>query len=219
MKNIAIPGPICSEKESYILFLFTKLHQNDLTNLSEKIFDEACENFENHGKDDSKSINIVFLRVPREIDLRSCKKASIDYFKGNGNSKVSGIFLYQPEFAGSRNGEFSGESLAHCYEFIINSHKGEILKSGRIKLIPKFTVGIRNKGSAPIMFVTGKNNIISEDTEYYKYQAGHIYYQPTKDKHNPEMVNGTLMEPCRSLTGIDKKMQMLLPESNDLLLL
>ncbi len=219
MSNIPFPGPICSEKESYILFLFTKLHQNDLTNLFEKIFDKACENFEIHGKDDPKSINIVFLRVPREIDLGSCKKASIDYFKGNENSKVSGIFLYQPELAGSRKGEFSGESLAHCYEFITNPHKGEIFNSRRIKLIPKFIAGIWNKGSTPIMFVTGKNNIISEDTEYYKYQSGHIYYQPTKDKHNPEMVNGTLMEPCRSLAKTDKKRRMLLPESNDLLLL
>ncbi|MHB8118571.1 MAG: hypothetical protein ACYDHX_07600 [Methanothrix sp.] len=219
MRNIALPGPICSDKESYILFLFTKLHQNDLTNLFEKIFDEACENFENHGKDDPKSINIVFLRVPREIDLGSCKKASIDYYKRNGNSKVSGIFLYQPEFAGSRKDEFSGESLAHCYEFIINPHMGEILNSRRIKLIPKFIVGIWNKGSTPIMFVTGKNNIISGDTEYYKYQSGHIYYQPTKDKHNQKMVNGILMGPCGSLTEIDKQRRMLLPESNDLLLL
>ena len=219
MRNIALPGPICSEKKSYILFLFTKTHQNDLKNLFEKIFDEACENFENHGKDDPKLINIVFVRVPREIDLGSCKKASIDYFKGNGNSKVSGIFLYQPEFAGSRNCEFSGESLAHCYEFIINPSKGEPLNSEGIKLIPKFIVGIWNKGSAPIMFVTGKNNIISEDTEYYKYQSGHIYYQPTNDKYNPEIVNGILMEPCMSLTEIDKKRRMLFPESNDLILL
>jgi hypothetical protein len=218
MRNIAMPGPICSEKESYILFLFTVLHQNDLKNLFQKIFDDACENLENHGKDDPNSINIVFLRVPREIDLESCKKASIDYFKGNGNSKVSGIFLYQPEFAGSRNGEFSGEILAHCYEFIINPSKEEILNSERIKLIPKFRIGRWNKGSAPIMFVTGKNNIISEDTEYYKYQSGHIYYQPTKDKYNPEMINGILMEPCKYLTGL-KKRRMLLPESNDLLLL
>jgi hypothetical protein len=127
MWNTDLSGHICAEKESYILFLFTKLHKNDLTNLFEKIFDEACENFENHGKDDPKSINIVFLRVPREIDLGSCKKASIDYFRGNENSKVSGIFLYQPEFAGSRKGEFSGESLAYCYEFIINPLKENYL--------------------------------------------------------------------------------------------
>ena len=71
--------------------------------LLEKIFDKACEDFENHGKDDQKSINIVFLRVPREIDLGSCKRASIDYFKEKVDSKVSGIFLYQPEFAGTTN--------------------------------------------------------------------------------------------------------------------
>jgi len=219
MWNTDLPGHICAEKESYILFLFTKLHKNDLTNLFEKIFDEACENFENHGKDDPKSINIVFLRVPREIDLGSCKKASIDYFRGNENSKVSGIFLYQPEFAGSRKGEFSGESLAYCYEFIINPLKEKLLNSERIKLIPKFIVGIWNRGSVPIMFVTGKNNIISGDIEYYKYQSGHIYYQPTKDKHNSKMVNGILMEPCKSLAEIDKKNRMILPENSDLLLL
>jgi len=220
MRNKAIPGPICSEKESYILFLFTKLHQNDLKTLLEKIFDKACEDFENHGKDDPKSINIVFLRVPREINLGSCKRASIDYFKRNENSKVSGIFLNQPEFAGSIKGEFRKESLTHCYEFIINPHKRELFNSGRIKLVPKFIVGIQNKGSTPIMFVTGKNNIISEDTEYYKYQSGHIYYNSSNGKHYSEMVKGVLMEPFRSLTEIDKKKRMLLfPESNDLLLL
>jgi hypothetical protein len=69
------------------------------------------------------------------------------------------------------------------------------------------------------MFVTGKNNIISGDIEYYKYQSGHIYYQPTKDKHNSKMVNGILMEPCKSLAEIDKKNRMILPENSDLLLL
>jgi hypothetical protein len=219
IKNDAIPGPICSDEMSYILFLFTKLHQNDLKTLLEKIFDKACEDFENHGKDDQKSINIVFLRVPREIDLGSCKRASIDYFKEKVDSKVSGIFLYQPEFAGTMNGLFKGESLAHCYELILNPHQIEIINLKKLKLTPKFIAGIWNKGSTPIMFVTGKNNIISKDIEYYKYQSGHIYYQPTKDKHNPEMVNGILMEPCRSLTEIGKKKLMLLPESNNLLLL
>ena len=80
--NIALPGPICTEMESYILFLYTKLHKNDLPTLFEKIFDKACQNFEYHGEDDQNSINIVFLRVPREIDLGSCKQASINYFKG-----------------------------------------------------------------------------------------------------------------------------------------
>jgi len=149
IRNDAIPGPMCTDKKSYILFLFTKLHQNDLKTLLEKIFDKACEDFENHGKDDPKSINIVFLRVPREIDLGSCKRASIDYFKRKGDSKVSGIFLYQPEFAGTIKGEFRGESLAHCYEFIINPHKSEILNLGRIKFNPKFIVGIWSQTAHP----------------------------------------------------------------------
>jgi len=69
------------------------------------------------------------------------------------------------------------------------------------------------------MFVTGKNNIVSDDIEHYKYQSGHIYYQPTNGNHNPKMVNGILMESCRPLTENGKKKLMLLPESNDLLLL
>ena len=219
IRNMTIPGPMCPKTESYILFLCTELHKNDLKTLSEKIIDEACQNFEEHGMNDEKSINIVFSRVPREIDLGSCKQVIIDYFKEKENSKVSGIFLYQPEFAS--RGPFDKEGLTHCHELIMNPHKEEILNSGMIKLIPKFIVGIWNEGSVPIMLVTGKNNIISKDTEYFKYQSGHIYYQPTEDKYNPEMVNGILIEPCRSLTAINKKSirRILLPESNDLLLL
>ncbi len=216
-----LPGPICPEMASYVLFLSTKLHKNDLQTLLEKIFDEACQNFEDHGEDDQKSINIIFLRVPREINLGSCKQGSIDYFKNKQDSKVSGIFLYQPEIVSVKS-KFGGESLTHFYEFIINPHKRDIFNYGAINLIPKFIVGVWNKGSAPIMFVTGKNNIISEDTEYFKYQSGHLYYQPTEDKYNPEVVNGILMEPCNSSMAIDEKSivrQMLLPESNNLLLI
>lgn len=220
LRNVAIPGPICPEMASYILFLFTKLHKNDLTTLFEKILDEACQNLEDYGKIDQKSINIVFLRVPREIDLGSCKQVIIDYFNEKENSKVSGIFLHQPGFASI--GAFGSEGLTHCYELIMNPSKNNIINLENIKLIPKFTVGSLNEGSAPIMFVTGINNIISKDTEYFKYQSGHIFYRPTKDKYYPKMVNGVLMEPCDSLTSIDKKSiirRKLLPESDNLVLL
>lgn len=94
-RNIGIPGPICPEKASHILFLLTKLHKNDLKTLLEKILDKAFQNLEDHGQNDPKSINIVFLRVPREIDIGSCKPLIVDYFKEQENSKVSGIFLHQ----------------------------------------------------------------------------------------------------------------------------
>jgi hypothetical protein len=189
-----------------------------LTTLFEKIFDKACENFEKIGKNDQKSINVVFLMVPREMGLETCKLQCIDYFKKNENSKVSGIFLHQPEFAARGPGDKEG--LTHCYELIINPNKKDIME--KIKLIPRFAAGVWNKGSAPIAFVTGQKNIISKDTEYFIYQSGHIFYQPTEDKHDIEMVKGILMEPCDPSVEIDERSiirRKLIPESDDLLLL
>jgi len=103
---------------------------------------------------------------------------------------------------------------------VINPTKIDAIK--KLKLIPKFVAGGWNNGSAPIMFVTGKNNIISSDTEYLNYQSGHIFYQPTEEEHNIEMVGRILMEPCDFLVVMDKNgliKRMLLSENDDLLLL
>jgi hypothetical protein len=218
MKNTSLPGSICSARASYILFINAKIHANDLTTLFGKIFDKACKNFEKNGKNDQKSINVVFLRVPREIGLESCKLRSIDYFKKNGNSKVSGIFLHQPEFAAKGPGDKEG--LTHCYELIINPNKKDIME--KIKLTPKFVVGVWNKGSALIAFINGQENIISKDTEYFIYQSGHIFYQPTEDKHDIEMEKGILKEPCDPSMKIDERSIMrreLILIHDDLLLL
>jgi len=81
MKNTSLLGPLCPAKGSYIFYIFTKLHENDLNTLFEKIFDKACENFEKIGENDEESINIVFLMVPREISLETCKLRCTDYFR------------------------------------------------------------------------------------------------------------------------------------------
>jgi hypothetical protein len=212
MRNTSIPGPICPSKASYILSIYTKLHENDFKTLFEKVFDKACENFEKIGKNDEKSINIVFLMVPREIDLESCKQRSIDYFSIKENSKVAGIFFHQPELV--------QQGIAHCYALIMNPNKKNAME--KTKLIPKFVAGVWKNGSAPIMFVTGKNNIISTDTEYVKYQSGQIFYRPIGNKYSSKIINGVLMEPCESSIGIGGKnirRRMSLPESDDLLLL
>ena len=218
MKNTHLPGPLCLEKASYICSIFAKLHENDLKTLFGKIFEKACENFEKIGKIDEGSVNIVFLMVPREISLETCKLRCNEYFRKRENSRVAGIFLHQPEFASMDSS--CKESMTHCYELVINPSKSVIMK--KLKLMPRFVAGLWNEGSAPIMFVTGKTNIKSNDTEYLNYQSGHIFYQPRKDKYNFEMVNGVLMEPCDSSAEMDKKSKikrMLLPENDDLLLL
>ena len=215
IKNIFREGSISPEMASYILFLITRLHKNDLKNLFDKI-DDACINFEDHGEDNSDAVNIIFVRVPREIDLESCKLKIDDYFEHKQSSKVSGIFLYQPEFVFVNS---SGESLTHCYEFIINPNNKEIK---HINIIPKFLYGLTNKGSVPIMFVTGINDIMSKDVEYYKYQSGHIFYQPSNEKEKPMIINGILIEPLISSTPIDENSiirRQLLPENDALLLL
>lgn len=216
IKNIVSNGSISPEMASYILFLTTKLHKNDLRNLFDKI-DDACRNFEIYGEDDSNSINIIFIRVPREIDLESCKIMIDDYFENyKQSSKVSGIFLYQPEFVFINS---SGESLTHCYEFIINPNKQDLKN---INIIPKFLCGLMNKGSAPIMFVTGINDIVSKDIESYKYQSGRIFYMPSNENETPKIINGILMEPLISPTPTNGKSiirRQLLPESDALLLL
>jgi len=218
IKNIYLPGLLCPAKASYICSIYAKLHENDLETLFEKTFDKACENFEKIGKDDENSINIVFLMVPREISLETCKLRCDEYFRKRETSRVAGIFFHQPEFASK--GPSSKEAITHCYELVINPSKAIII--GKLKLIPEFVAGLWNKGSAPIMFVTGINNIISTDTEYLKYQSGHIFYQPREDNDNFEMVSGILMNPCDSSVKMDIKSKikrMLLPENNDLLLL
>lgn len=215
INNIVRDGPISPEMASYILFLTTKLHKNDLKNLFDKI-DEACRNFEVYGEDDSNSINIIFIRVPREIDLESCKVKIDHYFENKKRSKISGILLYQPEFVFVNS---SGESLTHCYELIINPYK-KYYKN--INIIPKFSFGLMNQGSVPIMFVTGINDIISKDIESYKYQSGHIFYRPSNEKEKLKIINGIFMEPLIFSMPIDEKgilRRQLLPESDALLLL
>ncbi|MFA7356945.1 MAG: hypothetical protein WCY97_07675 [Methanothrix sp.] len=212
---LGIEGHISTKKPSYMLYLNTKIHQNDLETLVQKI-DGACENLQKHTKN-SKSINIVLVRVPREIDLKSCKLRINDYFINRPQSTISGVFLHQPEFA---FGDSKAESLVHCYEFIINP-RGSELSNDTINLIPKYIAGLWNQGSRPIMFVTDTSDIISNDIEYYKYSSGHIFYRPIKGNGKRRMINGILWEPDvpPKLDERDTINQMLLPESDELLLL
>jgi hypothetical protein len=221
------PGRICPVGSSYILLIQARIAENDLEVIDEynsgtlfgKIFDDACYNLEVHGNNDPKSINIIFLKVPREINLESIKQRCISYFKVNETSKLSGILLYQPEFAADINNR---ESLAHFFELITNPSKGEIVDSKMAELIPKFITGKWIKGSAPIMLDRGTvGGVISNDIDLM-YQSGHIYCHSVNDKCFHGQINGILFEPCiHSNSNINRRIQMqaLLPENKDLILL
>lgn len=214
-----IDGLLSPEATSYIFELDTKLFEYDEQNLREKL-DDACVNLAKHRKSKSEnSLNIVFLRIPKEIPIETCDLWVEKYLEKDKASNISGIILYQPMVISL---DKDTNALAHCYKIRLNPNIEQMIDLEEFRLDLEFVVGVPCSSTPPFMIITDKGNLICNDTEYYKRQSGHLYLSQSNDQVYIKIVGDIIVESTNAeaiLRQSGLNINNLLPATNDLFLL
>jgi hypothetical protein len=108
--KFGITGQLHTLKASYSFLLFAPLHRNDPQNFIDKLKISKFEAF----PESDMSLNAIFVHVPLEINLNTCKNKIKEYMEKEENQDipVSIFILYQPTIIDL---DENGSALAHCY--------------------------------------------------------------------------------------------------------